>query len=208
MAKGYHSRSPEEFREHLKSLEKTSRKKNWKQIIILIDIFLLLLVFYFIYLNLNPGSLNLGSKAKVENFHGLNLTLSSSQISNSSVVLLYLLVDNQTDNPISIPEDDWNFIYEWRTVDGEVCESGNYKSTNNYSVQSKSQWIMEIPLHKPTNPNEIKGCSPVAFNEKKRFGLGFLQNQHLYLDFRIRKNSKDDMKARNQAEFLIQLNPF
>ncbi|MDX1957444.1 MAG: hypothetical protein SFU98_02670 [Leptospiraceae bacterium] len=56
MSKGYHSRSPDEFKKYLQELSGGDKKKNWKQFILFLDVLLLLFVFYLASKALNPGS--------------------------------------------------------------------------------------------------------------------------------------------------------
>ncbi len=54
MSGGYHSRSPEEFRDYLDKIKADKGKRNVKNFIIFVDIILLLVVFYMASRFMNP----------------------------------------------------------------------------------------------------------------------------------------------------------
>jgi hypothetical protein len=100
MASGYHSRSPEEFRRYLKELNAPNKTRNWRNILLIIDLFLLLLVFYMVSKKLNP-SLEVPSKTSSKIvLSELQIYIAKSNTPLPSSVSYFLFAANQSNQPI------------------------------------------------------------------------------------------------------------
>ena len=105
MANGYHSRSPEEFKEYVKSLNKDSKTKSWRNVLIFIDILLLLLVLYMASKKINPSvNINYKSSSRI-NLNSLQLYLTKSNISPPDSVGYFLFVANKSNTEKSFGKD-------------------------------------------------------------------------------------------------------
>jgi hypothetical protein len=123
MGQGYHSRSPEEFKEYLRGLDKQKSKRKWRQVIILIDIFLLLIVAYLVFRSLNPGSFQDPTMSNKDIIEGYPMYLSLSREMDDLYQGYFLFVENNKDSDITLPEKDWSAEFRILTKEGVVCFS-------------------------------------------------------------------------------------
>lgn len=202
MGKGYHSKSPEEFREFLEDIKKNQKKAFWKQFIIFVDIIIIMVIFYVVYQIINPGSMNLTQKSVVENFQGMRMSLTASQIHSQDGALLYLVAENKTPDLISIPGENWKIQYKWITEDGVLCSQGNYIFVSQPKpippTATALQEILIPPPHPDSSPNP---CKREEFTKRKLFGIGSFQKRILKLKVLLNDNSHTE-------EFEIEINPF
>lgn len=202
MGKGFHSRSPEEFREYLDSLQKNQKKTFWKQLIIFVDIVLLLLIFFFVYQYIQPGSFSQSQKITVDNFQGLKLGLSASQIGSYNGAFLFLVLDNQSGIDQNLPSPDWTLTYAWRTPDDRLCEERPFQwQTPSRLVTPNTVLVLEIPLPPPQNP-ELPDCQESQFTGRNWFGIGSLKKRVLHLHLHLRNALGET------ATFELPLNPY
>lgn len=194
MAKGYHSRSPEEFKEYLKNLQNSKRKKNWKQIVIFIDIILLMLIFYFVYQNINPGILNSSTRSDFVSWNQLKLSLSASQYNTSANTLTYLLVENPTNAAFEFPESDLEYAYYWKTEKRETCKFSQYKiELAKRSIPAHTSTVIEIPIPSPESNSQIPECNKEYLAKKSKFGIGALKSKVLLLGFIIKDPKEQEI---------------
>ncbi len=123
MAKGYHSRSPEEFREYLKTIGKEKSKKKWRQFIILIDIFLLMIVAYLVFRSLNPGSFQDPTISTKQIVDGYPMYLSLSREPDEKYQGYFLFIENNTSEDVKLPAKTWSGEFRLLTQDGILCYS-------------------------------------------------------------------------------------
>lgn len=202
MAKGYHSRSPEEFREYLESIKKDNKKAFWKQFIIFVDIIIIMVIFYMVYQYINPAAMTTNPGSVVENFEGGRIRLTASQIHSGSEVKLYMTADNKTKGLYRLPGDDWSLDYVWKTESGIVCSRGNKKwERKGEPIPPESNGLLEIFLPTPDPNSSIPGCSKEHFTEKKLFGIGSFKKRILELELILQSK-------RDQGRFSIGMNPY
>lgn len=203
MSKGFHSRSPNEFRDYLDTLKKNQKKVFWKQLIVFIDIILIMLIFYVVYQFINPGSMNLGQKSVVENYQGMRLSLTASQIDQYDGALLYLVIDNKSNLTHRIPPPDWKVHFHWNTESGILCDQNKYILLQSpKDVPAHSTTMLELPIPPPTNPNSLDECSKEEFQKRKLFGIGGFKKRVFLLNITI------EDKNMEKAEFQVPINPF
>ncbi len=203
MAKGYHSKSPEEFKEYIRNLNQTNKKKNWKQLIIFLDIILLMLIFYFVYQNVNPGVMNIASTSNSVQWKSLKLSLSASQVHSPSQAMLYLLVQNTSDSPILFPDKGNQFSYIWKTEKSEICSSSNYDyGMGSRTILPNTSTAIELPIPAPQPHPSLQECNVEYLTKKSRFGLGSLKSKVLILTIKI-TNEKGD-----SVDLSLPNNPF
>ncbi len=120
MGQGYHSRSPEEFKEYLKSLNNGSKKRNWRQMIIIIDVFLLIFVFYMVFRALNPG-LSDNSQSAKQLINGIPSYFSLSREKDLDYQGYFWFFENKTKEPITLPIKQWRVTFRILSKEGKLC---------------------------------------------------------------------------------------
>lgn len=96
MSKGYHSRSPEEFRDYLDKIKADKGKRNVKNLIIFVDIVLLLVVFYMASSFMNPGGDVQVKKSDKVSREGLEMYVAKSNQKDKDIARYYLFINNPT----------------------------------------------------------------------------------------------------------------
>jgi hypothetical protein len=201
MGRGYHSRSPEEFREYLDSIRNNQKKRNWKHIIILIDIIIILFIFYFVYRYLNPSSLN-PKAAQSYQTESLRVSVTASQSSGGDGALLFLLAENLSNSEVLVPNKDWKFQSEWLSPFGVLCDKRILvQSRAPISIPANSTAVWEIPVPPPSQTTE-DSCKKSSFTERPRYGLDSFRKRTLVLRLQI-TNEKSEL-----WEFDLNLNPY
>lgn len=201
MGKGYHSRSPDEFREYLKSLNQKNRSHFLKQIIILVDIVLIMVIFYMIHQMIAPSPSGVGNKTTIENFQNIRLTLSSSHTRNDIGAFLYLILENKLSKPVDLT--NWGISYQWKTNKEETCDNGILKLHSFPKIlEPNSTHMLEIFVPPPNqNLNLPKGCKKEHLIKRNFFSWG-KSYPKLLLEISIHDSNE------NQNQFYIYINPF
>lgn len=125
MAKGYHSRSPEELREYLDSLNLKTRKKPRLQYIILANIIGILFVMFVILQDRGIGTgvtFKASNKIQIENMEAY---FTKSNESTSDTATYFLFVKNQTKTEKSFPPLDAQILFVLATEEKEECLQKN-----------------------------------------------------------------------------------
>ncbi|WP_411822435.1 hypothetical protein [Leptospira sp. 'Mane'] len=180
MGQGYHSRSPEEFREFLKSIDQKSKKLRWKQIIIIIDVLLLLFVFYLAFRAINPGSFADPTQSTKQIIDGNSAYLSLSREKEDDFQGYFLFVENKSSEEITVPKADWAGEFRILNKEGIVCysEKPNWEPRK-IPANSKGFLYHSVSLKKLKETDPI--CRKEIFDEDYSFfrskfsslGLGF-----------------------------------
>lgn len=121
MGKGYHSRSPEEFREYLKQIGDKNKKTRWRQIVILIDLVLVILIFYIGFRALNPGSFQNRTQSDKQIVDGYPTYLSLSREEDDLYQGYFLFIENNTKTEIQVPNPRWKSEFRILTKQGLLC---------------------------------------------------------------------------------------
>lgn len=124
MGQGYHSRSPEEFRQYLDSLNKNKKKRSLTQVIIIVDILLLMWVFYMISRFLFPGmetSFKPSNKVRIDN---TEVYFVKSNENTESETTFFLFASNKSNKDTSFPPEDTKLIFNIhnKTVEKECLQ--------------------------------------------------------------------------------------
>ncbi|MCZ8158134.1 MAG: hypothetical protein O9264_18590 [Leptospira sp.] len=127
MSKGYHSKSPEEFREYLKSIGNQKSKFRWRQIVILLDIFLLIFVIYLVFRSLNPGSFEDPTQSAKQIIDGNPMYLALSREVDDTNQGYFLFIENNTNQDQIFPDKNWEGEFRILTKEGVVCFSEKVK---------------------------------------------------------------------------------
>lgn len=122
MGSGYHSRSPEELRQYLESLNLKSKKKPWMQYIIFANIIGILFVMFVIF---QDKSLGLGSSFKASNkiqLEDLESYFTRSNESTQESVTYFLFVKNiSTSQENTFPKQNMQILFTLTTEEKEEC---------------------------------------------------------------------------------------
>lgn len=79
MGKGYHSRSPEEFRDFLKQIQTKGKEKSRTKLILLFDLILLLFIFAVVARIVNPLAFTGKKESNQITVSGVQLRVSESR---------------------------------------------------------------------------------------------------------------------------------
>ncbi len=121
MGSGYHSRSPEELRQYLDSLNLKNRKRPWMQYIIFANIIGILFVMFVIF---QDKSLGLGSSFKASNkiqTGELETYFTKSNESTPESVSYFLFVKNTSQIENNFPKQDMQILFTLTTEEKEEC---------------------------------------------------------------------------------------
>ncbi|MGV3666600.1 MAG: hypothetical protein ACO1NV_10735 [Leptospira bouyouniensis] len=121
MGKGYHSRSPEEFRDYLKQIGDKHKKTRWRQIVLFIDLILVILIFYIGFKALNPGNFQNPTQSEKQIVDGFPTYLSLSREEDEKFQGYFLFIENNTKNQIQIPNPKWKSEFRIKTKQGVLC---------------------------------------------------------------------------------------
>ncbi|TGM56874.1 hypothetical protein [Leptospira vanthielii] len=121
MGKGYHSRSPEEFREYLKQIGDKNKKTRWRQVVLLIDLVLVVLIFYIGFRALNPGSFQNRTQSDKQIVDGYPTYLSLSREEDDLFQGYFLFIENGTKTEIQVPNPNWKSEFRIQTRQGILC---------------------------------------------------------------------------------------
>lgn len=121
MGNGYHSRSPEELRKYLESLNLKPNKKPWMHYIIFANIIGVLFVIFVI---IQDKSLGLGFSFKASNkiqVSELESYFVMTNESNVDSVTYFLFVQNQSHTESIFPKEDMKVLFTLTTDEKEEC---------------------------------------------------------------------------------------
>ncbi|GBF49298.1 hypothetical protein LPTSP4_08080 [Leptospira ryugenii] len=202
MAKGYHSRSPEEFREYLKSLEKSKSKWKWRQIVLLLDVILLIFVVYLVFRELNPGSFqdpNLSTKQVIDGYQSY---FALSREADEHFQGYFFFLENKSEIPLQIPLPDWKSEFRILTKEGIECyhQKVDWKLTE-VPARSKGFLYVSIPLSALKTSNTV--CTKEIFDEEYSFFRSKFKALTLYFQAELSIQSKTQRYV-----FLLKQKPF
>ncbi|ABZ93980.1 Hypothetical protein LBF_1467 [Leptospira biflexa serovar Patoc strain 'Patoc 1 (Ames)'] len=155
MGKGYHSRSPEEFRDYLKQIGDKHKRTRWRQIVLFIDLVLVILIFYIGFKALNPGNFQNPTQSDKQIVDGYPTYLSVSREEDPTYQGYFLFIENQTKTNLKVPSPEWKSEFRIKTRNGILCysepivwEERTIPSEANgflYHSISKEKWKALIP---------------------------------------------------------------
>ncbi|MCB1191829.1 MAG: hypothetical protein H7A23_06595 [Leptospiraceae bacterium] len=135
----YYSRSPEEFREYAESFNKGRRKKNWIQILILVDIVILVFIFFMTTKTMNSdlGPIRSSTKARTE---GLELYFIKSSDSNKENITYFLFVKNMNMETYTFPKPEVIIKFFLKTTTGINCYTKEIKFNPKTIVKDSTEF--------------------------------------------------------------------
>lgn len=167
MAKGYYSRSPEEFREFLDSLNQSGKKRSIRNIVIFLDIIILTLVFALAVKFLNPGSIaNRSNKVLVDEVQ-VYFTKSNQNFSNRQISYFFML-ENTSSEVVDFGGEKLQAEFSFQTEEGYLC----YKKS--LSFAQKKIEPLQTTFYVFSFPIEIISgwqdeCSSLITSKRKPF---------------------------------------
>ena len=164
MGSGYHSRSPEELRQYLDSLNLKSKKKPLMQYIILANIIGIMFVLFVIFQDQNLSStFKPSNKIQVEE---LEAYFTRSNESSPESTSYFLFVKNTTTADNAFPKADMRVVLTLTTEEKEECLQKKYdlpvKKIAPKSTEFFSLLIEESEIKKTTT------CDTFFHRKKKK----------------------------------------
>lgn len=168
MAKGYHSRSPEELKKYLESLNQKSKKRNWIQIFIFIDILIILFAFYHVAKNFSPD-FEKPFQPSNKIISGSNeMYFLKSNESTETVFSYFVFVKNLSEEEKKFPTQKEKIFFSITNQSSENCLSKEIDfKTKKISAKQKEFFSFEI------NESEIKEIEECKNFFKKQEYRGF-----------------------------------
>ncbi|PJZ69194.1 hypothetical protein CH373_14860 [Leptospira perolatii] len=127
MAKGYHSRSPEEFQEFLKQNRERSKDKSKTRLILFIDLILLMFILAVVARIMNPLAFTGRKESNQASISGIQVRVSSNREGSGNFPVFFLFMRNQASSEISFPESNLIFQAKVSTNEGLVCFAENWE---------------------------------------------------------------------------------
>lgn len=168
MGGGYHSRSPEELREYLNSLNLKTRKRPWMQYIIFANIIGILFVMFVIIQDKGLGSgLSFKASNKVQ-LEELEAYFTKSNESTAESITYFLFVKNQVTKDNTFPLPDLQVLFLLTTEEKEECLQKNIILPSK-KIQPSSTEFFSFSINEP----EIKRTETcdTFFHKIQRKGL-------------------------------------
>ncbi len=167
MESGYHSRSPEELRQYLDSLNLKSKRKPLMQYIIMGNILGILFVLFVLFQEQGLGKPNFKPSNKIQ-LEELEAYYTRSNESSPDSISYFLFVKNTSEKEISFPKEEMQILFTLTTEEREEClqkkiefspKKINSKTTEFFSLLVEEKEIKKTPT-----------CD-TFFHKKKRNGF-------------------------------------
>lgn len=156
MSKGYHSRSPEELRNYLDSWKNKGRKKNWRNILVFLDILLLMFVFYLVSKKFGTaGEYRKSSEKKI--FESMEWQLTRSNTVISEQIGYFLFAKNLSRS--AVEPEKLKAVLTLKSETGLVCRSETYVlPKQKIQPNERAYYSLEFNTGKPSEyPEDCKG---------------------------------------------------
>ncbi len=166
MGSGYHSRSPEELRQYLDSLNLKSKKKPLMQYIIMANIIGIMFVLFVVFQDQNlSSSFKPSNKIQVEE---LEAYFTKSNEASPDSTSYFLFVKNLAASENSFPKEDMQILFTLTTEEKEECLQKKFDlSQKKITVKNTEFFSLQI------DENEIKKTPTcdTFFHRKKKKGF-------------------------------------
>lgn len=167
MGSGYHSRSPEELRQYLDSLNLKSKKKPLMQYIIVANIIGIMFVLFVIFQDQGIGgpSFKPSNKIQVEE---LEAYFTKSNESNPDSTSYFLFVKNLATSENAFPKENMQILFTLTTEEKEECLQKKFDLSQK-KITAKNTEFFSLQLEE----KEIKKTltCDTFFHRKKKKGL-------------------------------------
>ncbi|EOQ95995.1 hypothetical protein LEP1GSC195_1752 [Leptospira wolbachii serovar Codice str. CDC] len=165
MGKGYHSRSPEEFRDYLKQIGDKNKKTRWRQIVLLIDLVLVVLIFYIGFRALNPGSFQNRTQSDKQIVDGYPTYLSLSREEDDQFQGYFLFIENNTKAEIHVPNPGWKSEFRIQTRNGILCFQEEIQWENR-TIPAEANGFLYHSVAKKKWKDLVTDCRKEIFDEE------------------------------------------
>ncbi len=204
MAKGYHSRSPEELREFLNKVNRPQKKRRWIQIVLYIDIFILMVVFYFVAKNSDPSLGHIGKKSNKVIENQFQIYFEKSKEDEKDSANYFLFVKNQSDKTLVFPENlAQKFEYKIKSSKGLVCVSNNLNFDKKsigpneteffpFSISKKN--FQELPKDCMESLTEASRGFRKFFPSKKSLGVFSITKENKYTEILLENDTLEKIE--------------
>ncbi|PJZ45830.1 hypothetical protein [Leptospira brenneri] len=168
MGKGYHSRSPEEFRDYLKQIGDKNKKIRWRQIVILIDLVLVILIFYIGFRALNPGSFQNRTQSDKQIVDGYPVYLSLSREEDEKFQGYFLFIENNTKTEAKFPNPNWTSEFRIQTKQGLLCFQEKIEWETR-TIPGRANGFLYHSVSKQKWKELVPDCRKEIFDEEASF---------------------------------------
>lgn len=168
MGRGYHSKSPEEFREYLKKIGESKKQNRWRQFVLIFDLVLIILIFYLGFKALNPGSFADRTQSEKQIIDGYSAYLSLSREEDELYQGYFLFIDNNSTKPLLVPLTTWKTEFRIKTRSGILCYSEEVKWENR-QIPGESKGFLYHSISKKKLKDLLPDCRKEIFDEEYSF---------------------------------------
>ncbi len=153
MGSGYHSRSPEELRQYLESLNLKSKKKPLMQYIIIGNIIGIMFVLFVIFQDQGIGKPNFKPSNKIQ-IEELEAYYTRSNETSTDSISYFLFVKNLSTKENTFPKEEMQILFILTTEEKEEClqkkidfipKKISSKNTEFFSMQIEEKEIKKTP---------------------------------------------------------------
>ncbi|TGK17170.1 hypothetical protein EHO61_12150 [Leptospira fluminis] len=141
MAKGYHSRSPEEFREFLKQVQKKGKERSRTKFILFLDLILLLFIFAVVARLINPLAFTGRKESKPTQDSEIRILVSADREGGKEVPVFFLFMTNSSGKEIRYPDRQTEFIGKISTSSGLSCLEEEWKIPEKTILPGKTEFF-------------------------------------------------------------------
>lgn len=156
MGQGYHSRSPEEFREFLSSIKKGSKRRTVGRLLVLVDILLLAIVLFLVSNYIRPG---IGSTLDSNHiqFEGAELYL-KKPAEKSDSIRFFFFFKNTSKSPLRFPPGPTEFRFKLMAENNLLCLEKTVPVSTRYLEPGEIQYeLIQIDSQEENSlPDECK----------------------------------------------------
>ncbi|EPG74915.1 hypothetical protein LEP1GSC058_1550 [Leptospira fainei serovar Hurstbridge str. BUT 6] len=162
MGKGYHSRSPEEFREFLKQIQTMGKEKSRTKLILLFDLILLLFIFAVVARIVNPLAFTGKKESNQITVSGVQLRVSESRDGERQLPVFFLFMTNSSSVDVKYPSAGMKITAKITTNTGLSCLQEEWQIPSRTIAVGKTEFFRYEPNRDRVNelPEECKVIKP------------------------------------------------
>lgn len=162
---GYHSRTPDEFQKYLQGLKKPEKKKNWIQIMILVDLIIIMVVLYFVSKHINPSFDKIPQKSNKIEYKNWEMHFIRSRESIENSTTYFLFVSNKGKEESIFPEMDVNFLYKLESENESCIETAI--QLNSKPMKSNTSEVFTFHINRDLLKQKSETCQKIISKKGK-----------------------------------------
>ncbi|EQA47042.1 hypothetical protein LEP1GSC050_0777 [Leptospira broomii serovar Hurstbridge str. 5399] len=162
MGKGYHSRSPEEFRDFLKQIQTKGKEKSRTKLILLFDLILLLFIFAVVARIVNPLAFTGKKESNQITVSGVQLRVSESRDGGHQLPVFFLFMTNSGSIDVKYPSIGTKLTGKISTNTGLSCLQEEWQVPSRIIAAGKTEFFRYEPNADRVGklPDECKVVKP------------------------------------------------